>query len=181
MQQKIASRATTRRGKGKMAAHELTELFERHLLYEIWMLLETHKRLESPVSDVVIGNALIESFCIHARALIDFFNDRKGAKASSFALPTYVRFPAGSIPVDLVTKLNTQIAHLTHNRTSDPTQKIDHVARRDLLVKIVAELTNFLQHLKPEYRILWPSTLKVPSVPNAASLRTAGTVTTTSN
>lgn len=46
------------------------------LPYELWMLDETFKRLNEPLTDQVIANALIESFCIHARQLIDFFENR---------------------------------------------------------------------------------------------------------
>jgi hypothetical protein len=48
------------------------------LLYEIWMLFEIYGLLEGGVQNTVVRNALIASFCIHARALIEFFNDKKG-------------------------------------------------------------------------------------------------------
>ena len=162
----------------------LVELFERHVLYEVWMLVETYNRLEAGVADRVVGNALIESFCIHARALVDFFNDRKGAKASSFAEPTYVSFAKGDIPDALKSKLSTQIAHLTLTRTSNPAKKIDRAARQELFLKIATELNNFLQHLKPEYHALCPSDLKVrlSSVvtPAPSSSQATNAVTTTS-
>jgi hypothetical protein len=43
---------------------------EYHLDYEIWMLEQTYTRLRD---DEVIKNAIIESFCVHARNLLEFF------------------------------------------------------------------------------------------------------------
>src|SRR5262245_7531592 len=100
------------------------ELFEHHFTYEVWMLIETRSRLLGSVSDVVVRNALIESFCIHARQLIDFFNGKGGSNASSFADTAYVPFVGGTASSDLIVKLNTQIAHLTYKRTDNPTDKI---------------------------------------------------------
>jgi hypothetical protein len=146
------------------------------------MLFETRTRLIAGVNDVVLRNALIESFCIHARSLIDFFNDRKGAKASDFTEPTYVPFPNGPIADTLVTKLSTQIAHLTLNRTADPQKKIDHTAREELTTKLAAELVNFFGNLKPEYQALWPSSLKIPnSSPPAAGVACVTSAPTATN
>jgi hypothetical protein len=47
-----------------------TEIFERHFLYELWMLLKTRKLLigaEDGAFGRIVLNALIESFCVHAR------------------------------------------------------------------------------------------------------------------
>jgi hypothetical protein len=63
---------------------------------------------------------------------LSFFDGKKGAAASAFAETTYVPFSDGQISGTLVTKLNTQIVHLSRNRTSDTTKKIDDVARREL-------------------------------------------------
>ena len=50
------------------------ELLGEHLLYEIQMLHETRKALNGErVSDQIITNALMESFCVHARNLNEFF------------------------------------------------------------------------------------------------------------
>jgi hypothetical protein len=51
---------------------KLTEQL-RYLFYEFWMLAETHKRLLAGIGDAVFQNALIESFCTHARNLNEFF------------------------------------------------------------------------------------------------------------
>ena len=101
------------------------EIFKEHLHYEIDMLLATFVRLLAPVSDPVVANALIESFCIHGRNLDDFFLGRRGAKAEMYANASYTPYIGGRISETLDKKLNTQIAHLSNARTSDPTQKIN--------------------------------------------------------
>lgn len=46
----------------------------KHLRYEVQMLGETFRRLEAPeFVDQTTINSLIESFCIHARNLNEFF------------------------------------------------------------------------------------------------------------
>ena len=39
-------------------------------------------RITAPHQDQVIVNALIDTFCIHARQLTDFFNNRQGVRAT---------------------------------------------------------------------------------------------------
>src|SRR5262245_16629784 len=102
-------------------ATDLKEVLGRHLVYEGWMLIETRRRLLGATdemvrnvvrTDTVVRNALIESFCVHARNLIRFFRDRDDAKASKFTDVAYTPFANGAIASDLVSKLNDQIMHL---------------------------------------------------------------------
>ena len=129
------------------------EIFKDHLHYEINMLLATFNQLKRP-RDPVTANALIDSFCIHARNLDDFFLGRRGAKATTYAKPSYTPYIDGGISEKLDKKLNTQIAHLTDARTSDPTKKIDPKDRLDLVRTLLAEVHNFAKHLKSEYKPL---------------------------
>ena len=59
----------------------LMEMLTHHIVYEIEMMRHTYICLTGPAhvwfSQVVI-NAVIESFCIHARNLIDFFTSTAG-------------------------------------------------------------------------------------------------------
>lgn len=58
----------------------LMDIIEKHLPYEIDMLRRTHTQL-SKIDEAdeqrAIRNALIESFCIHARSLLHFFANNK--------------------------------------------------------------------------------------------------------
>ena len=95
---------------------------------------------------------MIESFCIHARILIDFFNGRGGVKAKEVTLKTYQPFRSGRVSKTLTEKLNTQISHLTLKITSVYSEKIGPVDRKELFDAIMAELQIFKTHLKKEYR-----------------------------
>lgn len=145
------------------------EIVRDHLPYELDMLAGTFAKLEQGAADTIVRNALIESFCIHARSLIDFFNNEQGVHASVFTADSYVPFSQGKIRSVLSEKLNTQIAHLTLRRTSDSARKIDDVARRELLDGLASALRDFTQHLKPEYAALWnhATALDPPAVPHA--------------
>ena len=133
----------------------LEEILREHLPYELNMLRSTFERLRDGVADGVLRNALIESFSIHARSLIGFFNNEQGVKASSFTDGVHVLFRAGHVDGNVVRKLNTQIAHLTLKRTADPLGKIGDVDRQEMLDTIRLALQEFEQHLKPEFKVLW--------------------------
>jgi len=153
------------REKGSMTAHggdgketKLVEVIETHLPYEIGMLVFTAKLLETmqpgnlPENEAAVRNALIESFCIHARNLIDFLlGKRKGVRAKAVT-DNYKPFASGRIDKALTQKIEDQIAHITLGRTSDPNEKIDGRIRAKLLRAIATELTAFRTCLKPQYR-----------------------------
>jgi hypothetical protein len=55
------------------------EILQEHLRYDVDMLEGTFRLLNEPTGDLIVGNALIESFCIHARGLIEFLSNRNRA------------------------------------------------------------------------------------------------------
>lgn len=127
------------------------EILGHHLPYEFSMLQGTFVVLAKDEHDTIITNALIESFCIHARLLIDFFNNRQGRRANDFTGGTYTATHVGSL-TDVKTKLNTQIAHLTGGRTTNSSQKIGPADRGNLLTALESEAQNFAAHLAPEFQ-----------------------------
>ena len=69
-----------------MAAMRATreDLIRSHIPYEFKMLVGTFGRLNAPAhADNVLNNALIESFCLHARALVDFFKNEQSVHAKA--------------------------------------------------------------------------------------------------
>jgi hypothetical protein len=106
------------------------------------------------VADDVLRNALIESFCIHARTLIDFFNNKQ-AGVSRFIDGAFVPFSNGKVAAALTTKLNAQIAHLTMERTAKGIDKIGDAERQELLDKIMPEVVAFGRSLKGRYHSAW--------------------------
>lgn len=135
------------------------EILEEHLFYEIWMLLHTDEALRTPHSTVT-QNALIESFCIHARQLLDFFENRQGVHAKDFTTDgTYVAAHLDGLKSQR-RKLNTQIAHLTAQRTKDPNHKIleaDRILLRDALLR---EAHHFESRLQGDFT----TKFKIPSL-----------------
>src|SRR5262249_42705121 len=99
----------------------------RYMFYEFWMLAETQKRLLAGSGDAVLENALIESFCTHARNLNEFFLEvglGDTLKASDFTLGDY-KWPSDSDKRKaLITAINKQIPHLYDQRTLVAQQKI---------------------------------------------------------
>ena len=91
-----------------------------HLLYEIDMLLGTQKLLASDPTNLVIKNALLESFGIHLRSLDDFFY--KDAILKDVTAKDYVRNWKDKRPMksptfdDAANRVDKEIAHLTYHR-----------------------------------------------------------------
>ncbi|HET9935944.1 MAG TPA: hypothetical protein VFQ29_05750 [Methyloceanibacter sp.] len=135
------------------------ELLGEHLLYEIQMLHETRKALNGErVSDQIITNALMESFCGHARNLNEFFVEvlrDDTLKASSFATADYGRPMNSADRQTLFKKINKQISHLTIERTSVPEEKIGSADREQMYGWIYALLEHFAKHVRPELRSSW--------------------------
>lgn len=144
---------------GTELAASKEEILEEHLIYEIWMLLHTDEALKAPLSTVT-QNALIESFCIHARQLLDFFENRQGVHAKEFTTDgIYEAAHLDGLKLQRK-KLNTQIAHLTAHRTKDPNRKIleaDRILLRDALLR---EAHHFQSRLQGDFA----TRFKVPSL-----------------
>jgi hypothetical protein len=136
---------------------KLKEIIERHLRYEIIMLFATFEK-EVIVPDRYIRAALVESFCIHARNLIDFLRGKssKGPRVRATSVTyDYKPFANGKIDKALTDKIEDHVAHLGFGRTSDPKEYINRRDRLALLRSIAVELIVFQQHLRPQYRAPW--------------------------
>ena len=83
---------------------KILEFVREHLPYEIDMLRSTYLTLYQGGVDWAIRNALIESFCIHARNLLEFFSKKadSGAAVEDQDLVTVgANFNAGSVPTEV--------------------------------------------------------------------------------
>src|SRR5664280_3035604 len=67
------------------AVADLRDAME-HLVYELWMLAETSRRIRAAQrdADTVATNAYLESMLFHVRALSDFFVLTKRGFSSTF-------------------------------------------------------------------------------------------------
>ena len=136
------------------------EQLVEHLFYEVWMLGSTLNKLKlRDFKDQKTANALIDSFCVRARNLNEFFleeNNRADTlKASDFATDDYVVPKASNERKVLFKKINKQISHLTNERTSEQEDKIGDPDREQMYGMLYVDLKNFSEHLKPELRPAW--------------------------
>lgn len=143
------------------------KMISEHLEYEIYMLNYTDTILRNSsilMLHECIRNALIESFCTHARNLIEFFRNstteaRLGKPAGSkhFTGKGYsslhtekFKDTIGELSA-LYNQLSDDSAHLSYARTIG--QKKIEAAERELLRKlIIEEVEEFRKHLKDEYK-----------------------------
>jgi hypothetical protein len=113
------------------------------------MLQQVYERLPQE-KDVVLLNALGESFAIHARALIEFFaaQDEKRKRGAAIHAPTYRPIPVKKSPWKAwQQRLNNQVAHLMDGRTKDAGKKIGDNDRYDIFQALVIETAAFKRAL----------------------------------
>ena len=157
-----------RRGAGSIMQRQ-EELIGEHLDYEIKMLHEMRKFLRGePVSADMIANAVMESFCLHARNLNEFFLENSNRvdtlKASSFATSNYRKPPNPDDRRALFQKINKQISHLTTERTSIPEEKIGNADREEMYGWIFGLLEYFGKHVRSELQSVWKIRVAVPRI-----------------
>ena len=146
-----------------MTDAELRDFLLKHLHYELWMLLETARRLllddQGVHRDLVVKNAVVESFCIHARALAAFlYPERFNPRTRDVSATDYVtdtgkwQLARGETPEILVVvreRTGKEIAHLTTQRKEygDPDEKWPTV---EIVDALLAASKLFVQHAVPE-------------------------------
>lgn len=161
--------------------------YRKHISYELYMLDQTYEKLEKSHGQV-INNALIESFCIHARNLIEFYRGtgRKDyIKAEHYTggsyKPKYVAAYTKHLDAKLYEKLNQQVAHLSRDRTTDPEKKIDRAARTKIKEALTKETALFLSNAKEEFGLgvttqdVPRATIQTSDTPAASSMVTSAT------
>jgi len=143
-----------------------------HVYYELWMLEHVAGILTlDAVGEGAILNALIESFTIHARSLLQFFHPRSPRPDDVLAQDFFPTGPTwedirGALPKSLTKledRVGKEIAHLTYARLNvAPEDKLwqFNEVRKD--IRPLADL--FCKHVDQRY--LGPS-WKAPRHPDA--------------
>jgi hypothetical protein len=167
-----------------------------HLPYEIAMLVETNRLLDwtRPTPTGVILNALIESYSVHARNLIEIFQQedrasREGSGVQKWAALCDGFKIAGGRYDEYVRMLNNQISHIGYEREADAAKKIDRGVRLQLTDLLRDDLVIFKQHLKPKWisftlpdienlTVTSPPFISVGDRQHSASSHLQGTTTT---
>jgi hypothetical protein len=161
----------------------MDDRIQHHLPYEIDALVDAYNVLAVLAIKAsgfnkderrILTNALIESFCVHARNLYEFFD--KQANEPSSNMPKYTNskymFPRSRYKA-LRGELNMQVMHLIYGgRSTNPSDKIGDAMRFQMLDQLRNELENFRKHLTDptwsKYIPSIPTTLTVSKV-NAAT------------
>lgn len=129
-----------------MALKYTPEELQEHLNYEIkmlvgaWRLIHDGDSTISTISTImsqelrnkIVANAAKETFCLHARSLMEFFCEtrNRGNSAASFAVKSYSQAQKNR---DYKKKLNNQISHLLDGRISCWHDKINEGDRLEYL------------------------------------------------
>lgn len=136
------------------------------ICYEIKMFRWIAKRITENVPASQENNAIIESFAIHTRALIDFFYEKP--KQDDVVARHYVvdwKPPSKtSILVEAKTKANKQLAHITYSRVddaryADPDKKSWDVEK--ISFDLEKTITLFFKSLPDDYHNLFSKHLGV--------------------
>ena len=139
----------------KPAPHLKEEFFTHHLPHEIEMLRATYElaRAARPPAE---HEALVESFLLHARNLIEFFQDRPTCDFDPrmFTAGSY-RLNRDFVADGVLPRINRQVGHLTVKRT---TQEADRPGPRDwalILRALEEEIARFTKALRRDYAEKW--------------------------
>ncbi|MDF0585039.1 hypothetical protein [Bradyrhizobium yuanmingense] len=144
----------------------MIQVIGHHIPYEVRMMRQTYAMLADGATCLwfsqTVLNALIESFAIHARSLIEFFSGDHSpsdntAAAMHFAKSTFTPCSEEGPSRTLLGKLNAQIAHPSYSRSDKPEDKLTAVDRTELMQFIEKELNRFSQEIKTTYEKHWPS------------------------
>jgi hypothetical protein len=137
---------------------DLVEYLTKHLDYEVDMLNRTYDLIQRiPLKtddDWTTHNALIESFCIHARALFEFVSKETNrheythtGAAAAYACKGFYQ--------NHRQPLNQQIAHVIHaGRKSDPMDRIRAQDRFNMLCDLHTEWAHFKASRTDKYASL---------------------------
>jgi hypothetical protein len=167
------------------AASPAELLLRCHLGYEIWMLQETYRRCPDDANNtaraddaVIRDNALIESFCVHARNLIEFFTKETSRKKLQKQY-TNNYDPFSGVSITKINKhLNNQITHLREGeRPITDSEKIGPQERAKILKILSHEIREFKAHLADAYKHIHIRELAPPVV----SISFSNTPQTTTN
>jgi len=153
-------------------------MFQQHVHYEIEQLAISYWRLKSGIKEQEFVNLYHESFCIHAKTLLEFFIrtlQRDMAAAADFTNPSYVRpkRERGTDLDEILGRLNTEVSHLSWARPDNQSDQIGPDYRDKIWTVVKQELQRWVQHLQKGFdQALLPlsllSGLQIDTLPTLA-------------
>jgi len=135
-------------------------LLAKHLPYELDMLEHTLARLLilKNNNDVLLRNALIESFWTHVRNLAEFFNQPKGDGVTGIASAqdmTKNDYPRNPELEDFDELINQQITHLRYDRPAFTDDQLDFNEMFLVRGRIERQVEKFQNNIDGKYQKFW--------------------------
>lgn len=122
-----------------------------HICYEIWMMNEVDLIVDTNDNHykMILQNALLESFLIHCRSIIDFlffppkYKDDISAEyfLTKDDFKYFLKKQNGFIPI--IERINKEVAHLTTKRSKDLDKKIWNI--KEIKEIMNSEFKEFLE------------------------------------
>jgi hypothetical protein len=151
---------------------------EEHYIHEVNMLRQVFLHHQK-VDNQIFKNALYDSFCIHARALWDFFNSAKARGNDVIAKHFAPNWDSGISNVgrldsSLRDAINKQVAHLTETREN--ATRIDDDIMKKIHDALVTDHENFKSQIDQNYQssfggeIKEPTKVHIPAQPGQANV-----------
>jgi hypothetical protein len=125
----------------------------RHLPYEIKMMRELYAELPTGKYTRLIHNSNVQSFCIHARNLIEFFKNKPPCDFDPRLFTDKTYQPNGNfIDSKLEAKINQQVTHLTADRTTNADDQLGQPQWKKIIETIEKEIGRFEKALTPTFK-----------------------------
>ena len=135
--------------------HAKEDFFTQLLPYEISMLRAAYDLARAPKA-AAEHRAMVESFLLHARNLIEFFKDKPSCEFDPRM------FTVGSYQLDkefvadaVLPRINAQISHLTARRISSEAAKMGPRDWALIVRALESEINRFRSALTADYREKW--------------------------
>jgi hypothetical protein len=150
-------------------SQETAELAEKllghHIPYEVNMMRTLYENLKTGSPSRLFRNALIESFHIHARNLMEFFtNDRQCVVDPTIYVEKTYRVNKIFMPKTLENKISQQIVHITRQRTTENAAKLNDKERDDTVAALEKQILRFERALTDNNRAIWTAGLQAMKV-----------------
>lgn len=162
-----------------MSLNDAKAYLAHHYIHEVNMLRQTYYH-HGIATEQVVKNALYESFCIHVRALWDFYSPQQNPHQSDVLACQFASsWQPNSTQVsqlgdNLRKQINKQIAHLTTDR--EIAVRILPTDMKILLDAINLDHNHFVQTVDSNYQDCFGEEMKVAGVVHLVASQDANNV-----
>lgn len=138
-----------------MSLNDPKAFLEEHYCHEINMLGQTLQHHRTITNNATVKNALYVSFCVHARALWDFFGSTSPQGDDVIAKEFAPSWQPSSSNISKLAgnqraAINKQVAHLT--KTRENTSPIEDKDMEDIHDALIRDHKKFKNEVNPQYK-----------------------------